>query len=98
MTIVPFLRKQEIEYKRVALKEQIETTLALQKERSEPLNQVLAQIHEEGGPAFKVKRWERNWTHRPILRITIGQRSTSWIAAMAFFANKEVENVFEYRL
>ena len=45
---LPPQRKQEIEEKRRALKEQIEMTVELQRERSEPLNQVLAQIHEEG--------------------------------------------------
>ncbi len=45
---LPPQRKQEIEEKRKALKEQIELTVELQKQRSEPLNQVLAKIHEEG--------------------------------------------------
>lgn len=45
---LPAQRKQEIEDKRRALKEQIEMTVELQRQRSEPLNQVLAQIHEEG--------------------------------------------------
>lgn len=45
---LPPERKQEIQEKRKALKEQIELTVELQKERSEPLNQVLSQIHEEG--------------------------------------------------
>jgi len=45
---LPIQRKQEIEEKRKALKEQIEMTIALQKQRSEPINQVLSQIQEEG--------------------------------------------------
>ena len=45
---LPIQRKQEIEEKRKALKEQIEMTIALQKERNEPINQVLSQIQEEG--------------------------------------------------
>lgn len=45
---LPPQRKLEIEQKRQALKEQIEMTVELRRERSEPLNQVLAQIHEEG--------------------------------------------------
>lgn len=45
---LPPQRKQEIEEKRKALKEQIELTVQLQKQRSEPLNQVLSQIHNEG--------------------------------------------------
>ena len=45
---LPVQRKQEIEVKRQALKEQIEMTIALQKQRNEPLNQVLSQIQDEG--------------------------------------------------
>ena len=45
---LPAKRKQEIEDKRRALKEQIEMTVALQKQRSEPLNQVVSHIQEEG--------------------------------------------------
>lgn len=45
---LPNPRKEEIQEKRKALKDQIEVTVELQKQRSEPLNQVLAQIHEQG--------------------------------------------------
>lgn len=45
---LPTQRREEIQEKRRALKEQIEMTVDLQKQRSEPLNQVLAQIQEEG--------------------------------------------------
>ena len=45
---LPPQRKEEIQEKRRALKEQIELTVDLQKQRSEPLNQVLSQIQEEG--------------------------------------------------
>lgn len=45
---LPEHRKQEAERKRRALKDQIEMTLALNKSKSEPLNQVLYQINDEG--------------------------------------------------
>lgn len=45
---LPENRKQEIERKRKGLKESIEMTVTLQKQRSDPLNTVLAQINEEG--------------------------------------------------
>lgn len=45
---LPPQRKQEITDKRKALKEQIEVTVELQHERSEPLNNVLSQINTEG--------------------------------------------------
>lgn len=44
---LPPARKQELENKRKVLKEQIEMTIALQRQRSEPLNEVLAKIHED---------------------------------------------------
>lgn len=46
---LPDNRKKEIETKRRALKEQVDTTVTLQRTRSEPLNQVLSQINETGG-------------------------------------------------
>lgn len=45
---LPPQRKDEIQAKRQALKEQIEMTVALKRERNEPLNQVLSQIHQQG--------------------------------------------------
>lgn len=45
---LPPHRKEELEQKRKALKEQIEMSLDLRKEKNEPLNRVLAQINEEG--------------------------------------------------
>lgn len=45
---LPEHRKQEAERKRRALKDQIEMTLALNKSKSEPLNQVLYQINDDG--------------------------------------------------
>lgn len=45
---LPAQRKLEIETKRKALKEQIEMTISLQKQRNEPINQVLSQIQDEG--------------------------------------------------
>ena len=45
---LPEHRKQEADRKRRALKDQIEMTLALNKTKSEPLNQVLYQINEDG--------------------------------------------------
>lgn len=45
---LPPQRKAELEQKRKALKEQIELTVDLQRQRNEPLNQVLSQINEEG--------------------------------------------------
>lgn len=45
---LPENRKKEIEVKRKALKEQVETTLTLQHARSEPLNQVLSQVNGQG--------------------------------------------------
>lgn len=45
---LPEHRKQEADRKRRALKDQIEMTLALNKSKSEPLNQVLYQINDDG--------------------------------------------------
>ncbi|MGE0172440.1 MAG: hypothetical protein AB7T49_06645 [Oligoflexales bacterium] len=45
---LPDHRKQEAERKRLALKDQIEMTLTLNKNKSEPLNQVLYQINDDG--------------------------------------------------
>jgi hypothetical protein len=45
---LPDNRKKEIEAKRLALKDQVETTITLQRSRSEPINQVLSQINQEG--------------------------------------------------
>ena len=45
---LPPQRKQEIEQKRKALKEQVELTVELQKQSNEPINGVLSQINEEG--------------------------------------------------
>lgn len=45
---LPPARKQELEQKRNALKEQIELTVDLQKQRSDSINNVLSQINEEG--------------------------------------------------
>ena len=45
---LPPHRKEELEQKRIALKEQVEMSIDLRKEKNEPLNRVLAQINEEG--------------------------------------------------
>lgn len=45
---LPDTRRKEIEYKRKALKESIETTVALYHEKSSPLNSTLEQINQEG--------------------------------------------------
>ncbi|MGE0526412.1 MAG: hypothetical protein AB7G93_01205 [Bdellovibrionales bacterium] len=45
---LPERRKKEIEDKREALKNSVEATLELQKERNLPLNEVIAQINQEG--------------------------------------------------
>lgn len=45
---LPERRKKEIENKRSALKNSVEATLELQKERNSPLNEVVAQINQEG--------------------------------------------------
>lgn len=45
---LPPHRKAEIEEKRKAFKESIELTLELQRQRSEPLNRVVAQINSDG--------------------------------------------------
>ncbi len=45
---LPENRKQEIDRKRRALKDSIEVTVALQKQTNEPINQVVAQINDEG--------------------------------------------------
>ena len=45
---LPPQRKEEIEQKRKSLKEQVEMTVELQRQRNEPLNNVLAQINSEG--------------------------------------------------
>ena len=45
---LPPQRKQEIENKRKALKEQVELTVQLYRERTDPVNSVLSQINEEG--------------------------------------------------
>jgi hypothetical protein len=45
---LPPQRKQELEQKRRALKEQIEVTLALQHQKNDPLNSVLSQVNETG--------------------------------------------------
>jgi len=45
---LPPNRKAEIEQKRKTLKESIEMTLSLQKERNVPLNQVLSQVNHDG--------------------------------------------------
>ncbi|HEX7676326.1 MAG TPA: hypothetical protein VF412_19280 [Bdellovibrio sp.] len=45
---LPDRRKKEIADKRQALKESIDATLDLQRERNSPLNKVVAQINEEG--------------------------------------------------
>jgi len=45
---LPPNRKAEIEQKRKSMKESIEMTLSLQKERNVPLNQVLSQVNQDG--------------------------------------------------
>lgn len=45
---LPERRKKEIEDKRDFLKQSVEVTLELQKERNQPLNEVVAQINQEG--------------------------------------------------
>lgn len=45
---LPPHRRQEIERKRQALKESVEMTLELQKQRNEPLNRVVSQINRDG--------------------------------------------------
>ena len=45
---LPPNRRQEIERKRQALKESVEMTLELQRQRSEPLNRVVSQINRDG--------------------------------------------------
>lgn len=45
---LPENRKQEAERKRRALKDQVEMTFSLYRNRSEPLNQILQQINSEG--------------------------------------------------
>ncbi len=46
---LPPHRKDELEQKRKALKEQIELSLDLRREKNDPLSRVMAQINEEGG-------------------------------------------------
>ena len=46
---LPDPRRKEIADKREALKQSINATLELQRERNSPLNQVVAQINQEGG-------------------------------------------------
>lgn len=45
---LPPHRKAEIEGKRQALKESMDMTLKLEKERTEPLNRIVSQVNEEG--------------------------------------------------
>lgn len=45
---LPEKRRQEIEDKRRQLKDAVEDTISLQKEKNEPLNQVVAQINQSG--------------------------------------------------
>ncbi len=45
---LPPARKAELDQKRRALKEQVELTVDLQKQRNEPLNAVLSQINDQG--------------------------------------------------
>ncbi len=45
---LPENRKQEIERKRKALKDSVEMSVTLQKQRNDPLNNVLSQINQEG--------------------------------------------------
>ncbi|MGE4233048.1 MAG: hypothetical protein AB7F43_06945 [Bacteriovoracia bacterium] len=45
---LPDQRKQELDRKRYALKDQIEMTVTLKQQTNDPLNQVLSQINEEG--------------------------------------------------
>ena len=45
---LPPQRKQEIEGKRKALKEQVELTVELYRERTDPINSVLSQVNQEG--------------------------------------------------
>lgn len=45
---LPENRKQEAERKRKALKDQVEMTLALYRNKNEPLNQVLSQVNSDG--------------------------------------------------
>lgn len=45
---LPDNRKREIRQKRQALKDQIELTTSLDRERNEPVNQILSQINDEG--------------------------------------------------
>ncbi|MGK5086909.1 hypothetical protein WDW86_05075 [Bdellovibrionota bacterium FG-2] len=45
---LPPHRKKELEEKRQALKDSVEVTLALQKEQNDPVNQIQAQIIEQG--------------------------------------------------
>ena len=45
---LPDRRRKEISDKRESLKESIDATIELQKERNSPLNQVVAQINDEG--------------------------------------------------
>ena len=45
---LPPNRKEEIEQKRKTLKDSVEMTLSLQKERNQPLNQVLSQVSRDG--------------------------------------------------
>lgn len=45
---LPSGRRKEMEEKRVSLKQSVDATLELQEERNTPLNQIVAQINEEG--------------------------------------------------
>jgi hypothetical protein len=45
---LPENRKKEIEAKRKALKEQVELTVTLHRQRNEPLNSVLSQVNDQG--------------------------------------------------
>ncbi len=59
---LPPHRKEELEQKRAALKEQIEMSLDLRREKNEPLNRVLAQINEEG-QRFRSERMQEVLMH-----------------------------------
>lgn len=51
---LPEKRRLEAEQKRRAFKDQVEMTLALEKQNTEPLNQVLFQINSEGGKYMRL--------------------------------------------
>jgi len=63
---LPDNRKKEAEQKRKALKEQIEMTMLLEGQKSQPLNSVLAQINSEGEEYEGIARSHRVKTNAAV--------------------------------